>query len=112
MVGLPPTRITLQAERGAGVWNTLGPVLSSSRVLRMGIAAAVNDVATVRLKVNDVEKTTFEVRKPRGLASAFTVFSPPLEIDTGAIIGFSSTSSTVGSIVTLLLEPYDSKQFN
>ncbi|XP_046858528.1 LOW QUALITY PROTEIN: alpha-(1,3)-fucosyltransferase 11-like [Xenia sp. Carnegie-2017] len=96
MVGRPSARITLQAERGAGVWSTLDPVLSSNRVLRMRIAAAVNDVATVRLKVNDVEKTTFEVRKPRRLVSAFTVFNPALEIDAGGIIGFSSTSSTLG----------------
>ena len=73
----------------------------------MGIAAAVNDVATVRLKVNDVEKTTFEVRKPRGQVSAFTVFDSALEVDAGAVIGFSSTDATVGFIVTLLLEQYD-----
>ena len=70
-MGLPPTRITLHAERGGGGWSPLDPVLSQSEVLCIGIAAAVNDVATVRLNVNGVEKTTFEVRKPRGQVSAF-----------------------------------------
>ena len=81
-----PTRISLQAEKGAGGWSPLGPDLSASRVLRTGIVAAVNDVATVRLKVNDVEKTTFEVRKPCGQFSAFTVFDSSLEVDAGAVI--------------------------
>lgn len=89
-------------------------MMTSGRVMRMGLAATTNlglaGVITVTLVVNGERNGQFHITKNREQFAAYTVFEPPLEISTGDRINFMSGQEdqadpkATAIIVTLLIQ--------
>jgi len=98
---------------GAAHANCGYTMMTSGRVLRMGLAASTSNGApggaTVNIVINGVENTAYSVRKPSRQYSGTTTFDTPLELTQGDRINFRSayTNSAVSSACVCVLIELD-----
>lgn len=96
---------------GAAHANCGYTMMTSGRVLRMGLAASTSNgapgAATVNIVINGVENTAYSVRKPSRQYSGTTMFGTPLELAEGDRVNFRSASNKSGvssACVCVLIE--------
>ena len=96
---------------GAAHANCGYTMMTSGRVLRMGLAASTSNgapgSATVNIVINGVENAAYNVRKPSRRYSGTTTFGTPLELTQADRINFRSASSNGGvssACVCVLIE--------